>query len=169
MKFLGMSWPLVGLLIILAFVGGCGSSASGDSPTSTASSEEDGSPLILSAEDAVALLRELPYHYRFRRVELPEGASDAVAGMATGRHKTVVHFGVAFGQEAEPVPVPQSGTRNPYDFSQGGGFVFTEDIIVSGRVGKQIHTAAQWDEANRMVVAMEEKLCKATTGKPCPI
>jgi RNA-splicing ligase RtcB len=64
--------------------------------------------------------------------------------------------------------VPQSGIRNPYDYSRGGGFLFTDDIIIPGGVGKQIHNGAQWREANLMEVAMEEKLCKATTGQPCP-
>jgi len=153
------------VFLILTIGCGCGAAANGEGTV--------GSPRVLSSGEAKRLLLRLPYRYRWRQVPLPKGASGALAGTAMGKHRTVIHFGVAFGTAAEAVPVPQAGRRNPYDYSQGGGFVFTDDIIVprsivpSG-IGKQIKTAAQWHEANIMEVEMEEKLCKASTGEPCP-
>lgn len=131
----------------------------------------DGSRILSSAE-AKHLLLELPYQYRWRQVEPPGGASGALAGTVIGKHHTRVHFGIALGSEAEAVPVPQAGTITPVYFPRGG-FVFNDDLEVPGKnetvhPGKQFHTAAQWNEAGTMVVEMEEKLCKAVTGKPCP-
>lgn len=123
---------------------------------------------VLSSTEAKHLLLQLPYRYHWRQVEVPEGASGALAGTAFGKHHTIVHFGISFGTDAEAVPVPQAGARDPYDYTQGGGFSFTDDTVVSGGVGKQFHTAAQWDEAGTMIVEMQEKLCKASTGEPCP-
>jgi hypothetical protein len=44
-------------------------------------------------------------------------------------------------------------------------------LVVNGKLvqGRQIHTEAQWNESARMRVDIEEKLCQATTGKPCGI
>jgi hypothetical protein len=125
-----------------------------------------GSPRVLSSAEAKRLLLKLPYRYRWRKVKLPEGASGALAGTAVGKHRAVLHFGISLGTEAEPVPIPE--VRDAYDYSQGGGFVFTDDIITLDGIGKQIHTAAQWHEVNIMEVEMEEKLCKASTGEACP-
>ncbi|HET8814503.1 MAG TPA: hypothetical protein VFM51_06070 [Solirubrobacterales bacterium] len=152
--------PLIALTMV-AGAFGCGSGAKGEG--------SPGSPRVISVGETKRLLLELPYQYRWRRVENPKGATGAVAGTAVGRHGTVIHFGVSLGTEGEPVPVPQSGTRTAYDYSKGGGFVFTDDVIVPGGIAKQIQTAAQWREANHMVVQMQEKLCKATTGDVCPI
>lgn len=154
----------VGSLVALAIVAalyGCAAGAEGE--------RSSASPHILSAAETKRLLLQLPYRYRWRKIEIPRGATGAVAGTAVGRHRTVIHFGVSLGTEGEPVPVPQSGARNPYDYSGGGGFVFTDDIIIPGGIGKQIKTAAQWREANLMEVEMTQKLCEATTGEVCPI
>lgn len=126
---------------------------------------------VLSSSEAKHLLLQLPYHYRWRQVDLPEGASGALAGTAIGKHHTIVHFGISLGTEPQAVPVPRAGTLTP-SYYWGGGFVFNDDLEVPGKKetahpGSQFHTAAQWDEAGTMVVAMQEKLCKATTGKPC--
>ncbi len=116
-------------------------------------------------------LRTLPYRYEFREVPLPEGASGAVAGRAFGKHRTYLDFGIALGEEALPVPVPQAGAT---DVARHGDFIFTANVIVEDRnghfvTGKQLHTQAQWLEANSMVVEMEGKLCRAITGRPCPV
>jgi hypothetical protein len=149
-------------------ISACGLSATGDSSTAP-----DSSPRVLTAAGAKHLLLELPYHYRWRQVELPKGASDALAGTATGNHHTIVHFSISFGTGTEAVPVPQAGVLTP-DYYGGLGFVFNNDLEVPGKnesvhTGKQFHTAAQWDEAINMAFEMEEKLCKAVSGKPCPV
>jgi hypothetical protein len=50
---------------------------------------------------------------------------------------------------------------------------FTDDavIVVNGAIteGRQIRTKAQWNESATMIVDIEEKLCRATEGKPCAI
>jgi len=169
-----MKWNRLGrsIYISLALVAiaavtmtsGCGSANGSDT---------DGSPKVLSAPQAKRLLLQLPYRYEWHDVELPEGASGALAGTAIGKHHTVVHFGISFGTEPDAVPVPPAGLLTPY-YYYGGGFVFNDDLEVPGKgetvhPGKQFHTAAQWYEANLMEVEMSEKLCKATTGKVCPV
>jgi hypothetical protein len=144
---------------VFGVISGCGSSATGDGVTSETK--------VLSTAESKRLLLELPYRYRWSEVEPPKGASGALAGTAIGKHRTVLHFGISLGTSAEAVAVPQAGMRNPYSYSRGG-FVFNDDIIIPGGVGKQIHSAAQWREANFMEVKMEEKLCKAATGEACP-
>jgi hypothetical protein len=128
---------------------------------------------VLSSGEVKQLFLQLPYRYRWQQVALPEGASGALAGTAIGKHHTIIHFGVALGRETKAVPVPQ-GVPVPPVYYSSEGYVFSNDLEVPGkngtvRPGKQFHTAAQWDEAATMVVEMEEKLCRATTGKPCSI
>jgi len=146
--------------LILAFGSNYGPFANGEGSV--------GSPRVLSSGEAKRLLLRLPYRYRWRQVELPEGASGALAGTAIGKHRTFVHFGIALGTEARAVPVPHAGARDPYDYTHGGGFAFTDDTVVNGEAGKQFHTVAQWNESATMIVEMQEKLCKASTGEPCP-
>jgi hypothetical protein len=59
------------------------------------------------------------------------------------------------------------------DATGGETFRVTDDavIVVNGAIteGRQIHTKAQWNESATMIVDIEEKLCKATEGKPCAI
>jgi len=143
------------------FISGCGGAPLGDS-----------SMQILKTEEAKQLLLQLPYRYHLRPVALPEGASGALAGSAIGQHRTIVHFGVALGRDSGLVSVPHAGTSGAYGYPDGG-FMFTDDLQVRGKHhtwhrGSQFRTAAQWDEATTMVVKMQEKLCKAATGEPCP-
>jgi hypothetical protein len=124
---------------------------------------------VLSSAEAKHLLLQLPYRYHWRKVELPEGASGALAGTAIGRHHTVFHFGLALGREPHGVPVPLAGADEAYGY---GGYIFTDDILVPGKrekweSGPQYKPEAQWREAGRMEVNMEEKLCRAETGEPC--
>jgi hypothetical protein len=139
---------------------GCGGSAIGDGS----------STYILSTKEAKGLLLQLPYRYEFRHVPLPDEASGALAGKAIGRH-SYLNFGVSLGKNPDGVPVPKAGTEEAYGYPPGG-FVYTDDLLIRGKNHKwhrpaRFHTAAQWNEAGRMEVAMEEKLCKATTGEPC--
>lgn len=124
---------------------------------------------VLSSTEAEHMLLELPYRYRWRKVEVPEGASGALAGTAIGKYHTILHFGLALGRNPYGVPVPRSGTDEAYGY---GGYVFTDDLLVPGKrekweSGPQFRTKAQWREAGRMEVNMEEKLCRAETGEPC--
>jgi hypothetical protein len=117
-----------------------------------------GTTRTLDEAEVKQLLRQLPYRFEFRQVDPADGASGAVAGRVMGPHRTVVHFGISLGRD---------------DATGGETFQVTDDamVIVNGKlkVGDQIHAAAQWNESARMIVDIEEKLCRATTGKPCAI
>ena len=130
-----------------------------------------GSAHVLSTPEAKRLLLQLPYRYEWRAVEAPTNETGALAGTATGAHATVLHFGLALGGNSDGVPVPRAGTSGAYSYPRGG-FVFTDDLEeqrgYSFRPGRQFQTAAQWNEAINMEFEIEEKLCEAATGEPCP-
>jgi|GEM_PF-2608645 len=165
---------LVALLLALGLLStGCGGAGEDESSAEgSAGAGGQAAPRALSAKEAKLLLLQLPYRYKWRAVEVPENGVGALAGTATGDHGTVLHFGVALGRDTEGVPVPRAGTSGAYDYSQGGGFVLTDDLEerkgYSFRPGRQFRTAAQWDEAIDMEFEMEEKLCEEATGEPCP-
>lgn len=148
------------MITVMTAFSGCGGSADPQGSR--------GSPQVLTGAEAKSLLLQLPYRYRWRQVKLPKGASGALAGTVTGDHHTVVHFGISLGTKAEAVPVPQAGVLSPYYYGKLG-FVFNDDLVLPKGVGRQFHTATQWHEAINMVFEMEEKLCRAISGKPCPV
>lgn len=128
-------------------------------------------PKTLSEAETKSLLRQLPYRFEFRPVRVPQGASGAVAGRVIGHRGTVVRFGVSLGSRGKPVSL---GPHTDFADATGGAtFRVTDDawIVVNGRptFGKQIRTATQWHEAATMNVDIEEKLCRATEGKPCAV
>jgi hypothetical protein len=154
---------LIALVVVLAS-GGCGGAANGEGDTEAQH--------VISTRKAKRLLLRLPYRYRWRKVDLPYGASGALAGAAIGKHHTVLHFGVSLGAEAHAVPIPRVGTVTPYYYPKGG-FVFNSDLEVPGKgdtvkPGEQFHSAAQWTQAVLMELEMTEKLCRAATGEVCP-
>jgi hypothetical protein len=125
----------------------------------------------LSAPDAKAVLRELPYRYKYRTVPVPRGATAALAGRAYGPSNTSFDFGIALGDGADAVPVAQAGVSEAVG---NPGFVFTSNLVVPvGRAewenAKQIHSTKQLHTAADMATEMEEHLCRAITGKPCPV
>lgn len=125
----------------------------------------------LDEAEVKQLLRQLPYRFEFRPVDPPDGASGAVAGRVIGPHRTVVNFGISLGRGGDPVPLgPGTDTA---DATGGETFRVTDDtmVTVNGKLkaGDQLHTEAQWNESARMIVDIEEKLCRAITGKPCAI
>lgn len=130
-----------------------------------------GATRTLDEAEVRQLLRQLPYRFEFRQVDPPDGASGAVAGRVIGPHRTVVNFGISLGRGGAPVVLgPGSDTA---DATGGETFRVTDDtmVIVNGKLkaGDQFNTAAQWNESSRIVVDIEEKLCRATTGQPCAI
>ena len=127
----------------------------------------------MTASEARHVLRQLPYEYQFRPVPLPDGANGALAGRVRGPHDTSFEFSIALGRHPGAVPDPQSGTANAVGVPVAG-FVFNDNILIKGRHGnwvtsKEIHTAAQSTESSNMHLEIEEKLCRAATGKPCPV
>lgn len=120
---------------------------------------------------AKAILRELPYRYDFRRVQLPKGASAAVAGRVYGPHRTWFDFGSSIGKDAEPVPVPHAVGSEAVG---GYGFLFTNNELVKTGANHWVpaphfHTQAQWDEVSRMATEINEKFCLTITGEPCRV
>jgi hypothetical protein len=148
------------VIVIGSGICGCGGSEKGEG--------SGGSPRVLSSSEAKHLLLQLPYRYTWRQVDLPEGASGALAGKAIGQHHTIIHFGIALGEKPKPVPVPKAGVSGAF-YYLGAGFVFTDDLIIPGssRVGEQFQTEAQWKEAATMEVQMEEAFCREVTHEPC--
>lgn len=152
-----LSRRLLAALTLLSLAGaviaGCGDSAK-----------------VLSAEEAERVLRKLPYRYEFESVEVPKGASDAFAARVHGPHRTTVSISVALGDDAHPVPVPPAGFFNVVG---DPGFVFNNDLLVpvGGKTiqSKGVRTGAQWRTATSMLTAIEESLCRETTGEPCPV
>ena len=150
----------IGLAVACA-AAGCGGSTSGDSTK------------VLSTNEAKHLLLQLPYHYVFRPISVPNGASGALAGKATNGHHVVLQFGVALGRNPDGVSVPRSGTEEIYSYLRGG-FVYTDDLMVPTKNKKhrwvanpRFRNVREWHEAGDMEVEMEEKLCEAATGEPC--
>jgi|SRR5215218_9255403 len=127
-------------------------------------------PRTLDEAETEQVLELLPYRLEFRPVRTLPHASGAVAGRAVGPHGTVVRFAVSLGRGGEPVRLPP-----PSDPEATGGETFrvTDDavVVVDGRPGiaARLDTAAKWKEAARIVVDIEEQLCRATTGKSCSI
>jgi hypothetical protein len=125
----------------------------------------------LNAAEAMAILRELPYRYAFRAPPVPRGAREAVGGRVYGPRNTWFDFGIALGNGASPVPVPQSGTLEAVG---NGEFVFTSNLVVKvdsthWENAKQIHSSKQLHAASHMATEMEERLCFAITGEPCEV
>jgi hypothetical protein len=135
-----------------------------------AKAEGDGHK-ILSAPAARAVLLELPYRYKYRTVPVPRGATAALAGRAYGPSNTSFDFGIALGDGANPVPVAQAGVSEAVG---NPGFVFTSNLLVpvghaKWENSKRIHSTRQLHVASDMATEMEEQLCRAITGKPCPV
>lgn len=127
---------------------------------------------ILTESEAKEALRQLPYRYKFRSADLPEGAEAAIAGAAFGPYKTVLQFGVAFGRSTQSVPVPRAGTSENWGYQDT--MLFTSDLQFKNAKGRLItnpllKTAKQFREAVEMEVQITNELCKAATGEPCQL
>jgi hypothetical protein len=73
-------------------------------------------------------------------------------------------FTIGLGEYAIPLPLPGIGTR--FAVSNGeAGFVFNSNASE----GKDFSSRNEWEEVGKMEVAIEERLCRRATGKPCPI
>jgi len=164
-------WLAVWLLCIGLLVGAvaCGADVA---DKSSAAGDREEVVQILTSKEVKHLLRQLPYRYKFRQVPPPEGAQGAIVGRAVGRHRTVLNFGIALGEGGKPVlPRPNAAEIDHQPLS---GFTFSGDSVVRGpdghlKAGSQFQTRSQWDEVTRMEVKMTDLLCRAASGKPCPI
>jgi hypothetical protein len=150
---------LAGIFVASGVLAGCGVSAL------------DARIESMTDARAKAILRELPYRYDFRRVQLSKGASAVVAGRVYGSHRTRCDFGISIGKSAELVPMPHAVGSEAVG---GYGFLLTNNELVKAGANHwvpapQCHTKAQWDEASHMATEVNEKFCFAIAGKPCPV
>ncbi len=157
--------PVLRLLLIASIC----VSAAGCSGTSA----DAGDPHFLTQSETKQLLLGFQYKFSFRRVALPQGATGALGGRIHGPRHTSFDFGLALGKDAEPVLVPDTNLPNVVRVGPAG-FVWTDNTMRRARngkliVGRSIHSGAQLREAGHIEVEIEEKLCRAATGKPCPV
>jgi hypothetical protein len=151
------------VLSLIAVLGGLGCSGLGQA--------QDDS--VLTTVEAKQALRVLPYRFKYKEVQKPRGASGSLAARVYGPHHVWFDFGIALGHDAEPVPIPPSGTMNAVGNGEAG-FVYTDNLLIRDKHGRylvapQIHTRAQDKGSLHMATEIEETLCKAVTGDPCPI
>jgi hypothetical protein len=144
---------LVAALAILC--SGCGS-ASGD--TGEAESGKLNPDLVRAA------MRTLPYDVKLKQVPGPAGNTASFKAKAHGPHDTTLEFSIGIGDPPHPLPVPGAGTKHVEWFEEMN-FVFNDDDAI----GRKFKTAAQWREVAHMATKVNESLCKAATGEPCPI
>jgi hypothetical protein len=156
------------LLTLALVAGGCGSASARDDGTQQESGHQQLNPAV--AKEAI---QGLPNRVVFKHVAVPEGATGALAGRAFGRYGAYLDFGVAFGPRPKPVPVPEAGITELEGFPKLG-MVFTSNVLMRGKgsnwvPARHLKTYAQYREAENMVTAIEEQLCKKATGEPCPV
>lgn len=126
----------------------------------------NGDPAIgkLEPADVRTALRTLPFEFALKRVREPKANIASFQGRAHGPHDTTLEFSIGIGDPPRPVPVPGAGTKHVV-WNEEAGFVFNDD----GEIAEKFETAAQWREVSRMATKVEQSLCRAATGEPCPI
>jgi hypothetical protein len=153
-------WPMQ-VRTVLLIVLGCIALSGMFGACSMASGEGESSNL--RPGDVRAALRGLPFAHELVAVRPPKNDTGAFRGMAHGRFSTTLHFSIGLGSEPWAVPVPGAGTRHA-TYDEVAGFAFNDDTAL----GSRFKSVAQWHEASRMAVTMEEVLCRRATGKSCP-
>lgn len=143
-------------LALAAAASGCGGDASGDTVASGGGR--------LEPKQVRAALSTLPYKVEVKRVQGPAGNTASFAGKAHGPHDTTLEFSIGIGDPPRPLAVPGAGTKHVEWFEEMN-FVFNDDDAI----GRKFKTAAQWREVAHMATEVNESLCRAATGEPCPI
>lgn len=135
-------------LACLGMVAACGDGGSSDDEK------------VSSMRDA---LLDLPYRVVLRDVETPPGARGVVTGKATdAEHGRTVRFAFILG-------APEGKWLRKYVGSdEDGSFNWELDMqsATQGPVGK---TWPEKEEIAEMKVEIENAVCEALSGKPCPI
>jgi hypothetical protein len=137
---------------VLLISAGCGS----------ASSESANGKL--EPGDVRPALRTLPYVFALKRIHGPKGNVASFRGRAHGPHDTTLEFSIGVGDPPRVISVPGAGTEHAV-WEGGSGFVFNDDSTVA----RKFKTAAQWRQVALMAAEVNESLCKAATGEPCPV
>lgn len=153
--------PLFAAICLTMFIGATLAACGGGAADASGSSESDAGGL--RASDVRPALAELPYKISLKAVQPPPHDDAAFRGVAVGPLHTRVEFSIGIGPQALAVPIRGIGTMHAVS-NGAAGFAFND--TTSG--GGDFKTVAQWNEAVRMVVDMEEKLCRRATGQACP-
>lgn len=96
-------------------------------------------------------------------MEITETPQHVLIGDVRSQGGFVVHFAAADSLDATGIP-PRLRRLTPEPLG-GGNFWVWDDSALQAREG----TKAQWNEAARISVGIEEALCRKETGDPCPI
>jgi hypothetical protein len=112
----------------------------------------------LSPAEAADAIEAMPY-----QVKVGETPTHVLVGSVQGHQGFVVHFAAADSLDAAGVP-PRLRRLAP-EPSGGANFWVWDDSVLEAEEG----TKAQWSEAARISVGIEDALCRKETGDPCPI
>lgn len=93
----GLRYAACALILFVASVG-CGEAKLGE--------------IGLTSTQAKKVLERLPFHFEFRHIRSPLGATGALAGVMSGPKQTSVAFSLTLGESTVPIPVPESGVGN---------------------------------------------------------
>ena len=145
-------------LLVLLLASGCGDASSGSAATTSVSTGR------LEPADVRVALRTLPFSSMVERIQGPKGNIASFRGRAHGPHDTTLEFSIGIGDPPKPVRVPGAGTRGVV-WEESAGFVFNDDSAVA----RKFTTAAQWHQVAVMAAEVYGAMCRAATGKPCPV
>lgn len=154
----------LGLASFVLLVALCLSACGGGEGQAATSEHQASGHGGLRAEDVGPVLATLPYKIRLRPAQPPGPDDGAFRGSARGPKNTLVEFSIGVGPEAFAVPLPGIGTVHAVS-NGDAGFAFNSYV---SSPGGRFSRPGQWDEAVRMVVEMEERLCRKATGEACP-
>jgi hypothetical protein len=113
----------------------------------------------LQADQVEPALRATGYPIKLRQVERDKGTG--FVGVARGPHNTRIRFSISLGE----FPIRVSGKTQDLIVYHNANFTFNDNINNVRKFGN----GARWDEAVSISLALQERLCRAATGDPCPI
>lgn len=112
----------------------------------------------LSIAEATEAIEGLPYP-----VKVEETPDHVLVGEVRSRGGFVIHFAAADSLSGHGIP-PRLRRLDP-EPSGGANFWVWDDSVREANEG----TRAQWNEAAKISVDIDEALCRKETGEACPI
>lgn len=94
----------------------------------------------------------------------PEGESGILIGVARGEHGGVVHFAMVTDLDNDAVPAYLRAAADGNITGGGGWYVFRD-----GEFPRPGQSRAEDLEQGEISVAIDEALCIAASGDPCPV
>jgi hypothetical protein len=132
--------------------------------TGCGSASEDSASRKLEPGDVRPALRNLPYRHRVWRVPPPKGDTAAFRGRAEGPHHAALEFSIGLGDPPQTSVAVRGAGKVHSVWESAFGYVYNDSGLP-----KNFRTDAEWRAAATMGVEIEESLCKAVSGEPCPI